>query len=707
MTKNALKSTSHADTDAFVRKSLGMDDGLYAYVDGGSLYDCLLDGSDFEDGWTRGGLPRGFNHFHNPTKPVAYAGLTDVARGLSAVEWAKPCAGNEWDYGDFKEFYRLAVTAERPEERLVNTKKMFVAAGHLMHLVQDMLVPAHTRNDLIGGHIGVVNSNRWIYGSPIEVFLNRNRGFVKPVPTTLIPTFSTLEEFFDTGAYRSTGSYPIGGLGIGAAEYTNANFFSEHTVFSCDPRYAEPKKAFPHPCYADVYGWSEGGSDWPIIGALTEKRYVGTRTGQPDTTIRHLARATYFDYEWIEQSNHSFFRLDEACYADYLDKLVPKAVGYSAGLMVWLTRGEIDFTLNATAGTMTFTNRSQQRMDGSFTLHYDKQGAVREAVPEAQWFVILEPGASFVTPSFSLPGDIGMEGTLVLLFEGYLGSEKGAVVAATKKLGPYVFGSTQSAQYGELLYPFIEDRFTTPDPDGTIYRIHNFYVGLGSKLSAGTIWRSTDIRISLKVTPALRKKFGLDEGQKVLYVNVNTYNNPGVVEYFKIGLPNGKWKYIYDGKMNHADEGWGGVSNPLEYIDGLWKPETGYIPYYMMFPTWTNYGGECSLSVHDGGPPGVLLQFSYPYDASVWAAVPNCPNVDALIQQADLLYPTIVDFYWDSLDMARDYADVIRDGNWRLYGFEVKVNRLVVYPVHKGDGLLLDAPFVFHKDFGSDLVTVH
>ena len=38
--------------------------------------------------------------------------------------------------------------------------------------------------------------------------------------------------------------------------------------------------------------------------------------------------------------------LDEACYDDYLEKLVPKAVAYSAGLLEFLFRGDIDFEVD-------------------------------------------------------------------------------------------------------------------------------------------------------------------------------------------------------------------------------------------------------------------------------------------------------------------------------------------------------------------------
>jgi hypothetical protein len=124
-------------------------------------------------------LCRANNHFHDPTKPWADAKLVDPIVGpwcfsfspqyktaSSALLWAtdptlnnqfNPDAGNDEPNGRnwwvARELFYKALTESNTAERERYLAETFLTLGHVLHLLQDMAVPAHTRNDFSQGHI--------------------------------------------------------------------------------------------------------------------------------------------------------------------------------------------------------------------------------------------------------------------------------------------------------------------------------------------------------------------------------------------------------------------------------------------------------------------------------------------------------------------------------------------------------------------------
>jgi endonuclease YncB( thermonuclease family) len=91
----------------------------------------IIEGSIAEDA-----DPRYLNHFYDPTTGK---GLNDgLFRGLSAKEWAKKQNSVSGDYSESAIFLNY---------KNGNKKRAFQGIGHIIHLIQDMSVPAHTRND--------------------------------------------------------------------------------------------------------------------------------------------------------------------------------------------------------------------------------------------------------------------------------------------------------------------------------------------------------------------------------------------------------------------------------------------------------------------------------------------------------------------------------------------------------------------------------
>jgi hypothetical protein len=125
--------------DEYLKKQLGMPDGKDTFFNYKKVFDWISDGGAREDA---GG--RSVNHFHNP--------LTN--RGLfgnySAMIWATLPAGAQqlqnYSWNDVRDYYFQALTAREKTKRDNWFALTFRGVGQIMHLVQDMSVPAHVKS---------------------------------------------------------------------------------------------------------------------------------------------------------------------------------------------------------------------------------------------------------------------------------------------------------------------------------------------------------------------------------------------------------------------------------------------------------------------------------------------------------------------------------------------------------------------------------
>jgi hypothetical protein len=93
-------------------------------------------------------IPRMKNHFHNP---LTNKGLYGVLN--SAVEWATMDNGTQepardnYSWYDVRDYFHKALASKDKIDRDYYFALTFQGLGQLMHLVQDMSVPGHTRDD--------------------------------------------------------------------------------------------------------------------------------------------------------------------------------------------------------------------------------------------------------------------------------------------------------------------------------------------------------------------------------------------------------------------------------------------------------------------------------------------------------------------------------------------------------------------------------
>ncbi len=241
-----------------------------------------------------------------------------------------------WD--DARSYYYRALTSPIGAEKDSYFVKTFLAVGHLMHLLQDMGVPAHTRNDF-ASHLKFKKvSFSWIsnwFGNAFEYYVERRQQdlFSSLVPER--PTFSNpnVTDYWDTDQYGVVpGNIP------GLAEYVNANYFSDETIPdnapSIEHTYLLPTVNTGFKC------WDRS------PGSQTDNTHYVSRVPcpEPGGEVDHFAALSFINKksDLLNWSKPKPVVLDENVHKTYAKELVPKAVGYSAALLDHFFRGTIE-----------------------------------------------------------------------------------------------------------------------------------------------------------------------------------------------------------------------------------------------------------------------------------------------------------------------------------------------------------------------------
>jgi hypothetical protein len=433
----------------YLKNNLGISEGIEKMLDGRKVKFWLRDGGEYEDKppWT---IPytRSFNHFHNPLEPLDRAGYGGTFK--SALQWTQLPAAEQWPGGhyswhDVRLYYFWALTSLDLNSRNIYFAETFRGLGQLMHLIQDMSVPAHTRND---GHL-LYNYEKW---AKIEINKNTIPNY-QPVyfDNTLICQSNPLgtvpiANLFDTNRYTGSNPSDTTQNNIGLSEYTNANFFSSDTIF---------KTGFPYPTWSSVVENDE------LDGAGRVKTYLKKiRDGE---VINRLAVGKWF-YKYLPASlKNNGLQLDDTVYSDYAQKLIPRAVGYSAGLLNYFFRGEMSvsalpvFYSNNAIGHIkakikNITSTQEAMTNGYIILMYrytptgapadgsgDVFGYASNAVPVSSLLYGNELDVVFDIYPKIIPIQNYSSLRFMLAFKGTLGAEDGAIIGKHFTLGDIRF----------------------------------------------------------------------------------------------------------------------------------------------------------------------------------------------------------------------------------------------------------------------------
>jgi hypothetical protein len=472
-----------------------------------TIKDWITEGSKLEDEGTYWemitNVGRSNNHFHNPLKPWASAGLDDDYTlgeivynvvGQSALLWAQNPAKQgafrndktEWDWSwqTVRAYYYMALTSTSAIMRQEYFARTFRGVGHQVHLVQDMAVPAHVRNDSHVRDMGMYNYlfklkhfETWAMkeNEKIKLFAAqyntaKHKPTVDMIRSIQNGELSPTTQFFDTDQY--TGSTPppiVADLTWGLSEYTNANFVSDDTIFT-DTFSSSDLKYFPYPrynpsCYqvvTEVIGANPEG------GSIVEE-YI-KRTCDGEKIDKFLAFNPSHNLFASSTGDRSSFFIDHAVYEAHAKELVPRAVGYSVALIDYFFRGTIEISLSEddvyavtdnqdgsgfgkiTLNARNTTDSGEAMTDGDISLVIKYKLAQsdpfqNQAITKSEFKYIVVPESTGVR---SIPADDTVKLTFNLagqplpvwatdvyiqvIYKGKLGAEDGAVAVGFKDI---------------------------------------------------------------------------------------------------------------------------------------------------------------------------------------------------------------------------------------------------------------------------------
>ena len=296
---------------------------------------------------------RSLNHFHNPlVQNWQDAGFQGK---MSSAVWAQlenqsSLLGN-YSWPDTRNYFFNALTMETEIQRQANYANCFRALGQVMHIIEDASVPAHARNDfhyfpmyedwLEELRTGTTD-DRATYEGIVNITIPASNPFLTSRvgynPDAHIP----IAGFFDTDIYNGANPDATLSSTIGMAEYTNANFFSEDTIF----------KKYPYPGKTSFV---------PVDNYIADPRYPNDptkqvlrkyyfKTGDGDSgyllaAINYLPNYAIEYVPWLDFNsidNTEWGTLDRLCYYEYARKLIPRAISYSSALLDYFFRGQID-----------------------------------------------------------------------------------------------------------------------------------------------------------------------------------------------------------------------------------------------------------------------------------------------------------------------------------------------------------------------------
>ena len=328
-------------TDSYLKNNLGFNNGINERVGNRRIWEWLRDGGRYEDipAWYLIYL-RSVNHFHNPITDRGFSGwfFGKLLSGESSRDWFQKSLGTQspgghYSWHDVRDYFYKGLTLPNKPEREKYFGETFRGLGQLMHLVQDLSVPAHTRDD---PHI--VGYEIWVRDNidPSALSLFSFDGSILKIPTSGL----AIANIFDSNQYNGTNPDLTAGNDVGLSEYTNANFFSEDTINSI---------SFPYPRIENDATVVTKPYKGPA-GTYDRQYFLKDKKGETNAGKGYLLSAVDYNDYWRRNNPGSTIDLpvipvlDENVYRDYASLLIPRAVGYSAGLLQYFFRGKLQVT---------------------------------------------------------------------------------------------------------------------------------------------------------------------------------------------------------------------------------------------------------------------------------------------------------------------------------------------------------------------------
>jgi len=252
-----------------------------------------------------------------------------------------------------------------------------------MHLLEDMGVPAHTRNDM-KGHLEHASSgfsydwydSWWFYplktlsglGNIYEYWVDEKikatekigQNYVKELcdrkQVNIPDPFTIPEQYWDKEVYHTNSTeFDQRIMTAGLAEYTNANYLSQYAMFT-ENKDKNDRKYFPFPRFESVGGEPPGykqikaeDGQYDNVRHLYKKIDGEIFSGEPFAKYSYTWKAVNdkgdeLDPETMDIVGRLCFILDDEVHEAYAKRLLPKTVSYAAGFLNYFFRGRLEIT---------------------------------------------------------------------------------------------------------------------------------------------------------------------------------------------------------------------------------------------------------------------------------------------------------------------------------------------------------------------------
>ncbi len=358
--------------------------------------------------------------------------------------------GQNFSFSDANNYLYRALTSKTKEDRDINWGLTYQTLGHVIHHIQDMAQPQHTRND---SHLPWEDSEIQFYEIYTEEKrIDPNRGLpFTGYPDIDLNVFNTARSFW--------GSVDISER-KGLAWFSSTNFVSAGTnfqggldnnsnlVFDNDPEYPLPSGADANSVDSsiDIEG-EECNNQNECVPTIINGSVTFIETPVYDANLNQnsinegASTFSIFDYDLIGQSLPPKFALNSLNYDAAHEYLIPRAVAYSAGLIDYFFRGRIDANVTTDGDGIEITNVSKGNFafqaGGAFEVYYvtdaDEHKQILSLINLALGSSLPVDGVHTITGlTAALDGisDLGAEGKIIVLFDGDIGSERGVAVTS-------------------------------------------------------------------------------------------------------------------------------------------------------------------------------------------------------------------------------------------------------------------------------------
>ncbi len=337
---------------------------------------------------------------------------------------------------------RLSLTGFSAADRSRAATRTLQSLGHMIHHLQDMAQPQHTRNE---GHL---HGKAWYPGEVVgayEIYTKRANGTIAAIvqgnaypaiPSANIPTARHL--WHTPGA--STPAY------TGMAEFTAKNFPSYSKSFIVSP----PTGVTNHPEHPLPNGTNVDGTARRVVPEVFSERLKSGRTlaGTRNYVFGHVfdgyTGLMYRDRRLGIVSLTGDVTEDKRVFDDRHQLLLPRAVAFSTALIDYFFRGRIALERPTSGNQWTIRNSGAFLLDGRVKVYTENAAGERYSPPTgAIFYVTLLPNATR-TVSFTLPDDAHK---VIAVFEGRIGNEgdTGIDENAVAPLFNHVAGDTVDA----------------------------------------------------------------------------------------------------------------------------------------------------------------------------------------------------------------------------------------------------------------------